>query len=365
MPRFHLGQNGWAMSSSSAARRLLDWYRSVARDLPWRRTTDPYAIWVSEVMLQQTRVETAERYFVRFLQRFPTVGSLAAATEEDVLATWSGLGYYRRARQLHSAARAIMAQGGELPRTAAELRALPGVGAYTAAAVASIAFGERLAVLDGNVERVTARLLAEVDSPKSTPARRRLQQAADDLVEASAPGDSNQALMELGATLCSPRAPRCEACPLRPDCRAARTGEVEKYPAAKARPATVEVRAAALVLQDAGRVLLRRRADTAAFLPGTWEPPWIELGAGEDARAALTRDVTGLVPAGLLGRVSHGITFRRLSIEVYAGRMDLAADAPSVVVAEAEAEKLVGALELATLPTSALARKILAAAGFQ
>ncbi len=359
-----VSQNGWAMSSPPAARRLLDWYRSVARDLPWRRTQDPYAIWVSEVMLQQTRVETAERYFVRFLERFPTVQSLAGATEEDVLATWSGLGYYRRARQLHSAARAIAALGGELPRTAAELRALPGVGAYTAAAVASIAFGERLAVLDGNVERVTARLLAEVGSPKSASARRRLQLAADELVEALAPGDSNQALMELGATLCSPRAPRCEACPLLPDCRAAQQGDPERYPAVKARPAVVEVRAAAVVLTEAGRVLLRRRPDAAAFLPGTWEPPWVEVGSGEDGRAALSGEVPGLAAAGLLGRVSHGITFRRFSVEVYEGRVEFGRSSETQV-AEAPAERLISAVELADLPTSALARKILSAAGFQ
>jgi A/G-specific adenine glycosylase len=348
------------MSSPSAARRLLDWYRSVARDLPWRRTQDPYAIWVSEVMLQQTRVETAERYFVRFLQRFPTIQSLAGATEEDVLATWSGLGYYRRARQLHSAARAIAAQGGEIPRTATDLRALPGVGAYTAAAVASIAFGERVAVMDGNVERVTARLLAEGRPPKSAEARRRLQRAAEELIDPASPGDSNQALMELGATLCSPRNPRCGDCPLRVECRASQLGEAERYPVAPARSAVVGVRAAAVVFEDCGRVLLRRRSDTATFLPGTWEPPWVQLGDLEDPRAALLREVPGLVAQGLLGRVTHGITFRRFSVEVYGGGIE-----PLGQVAEVAGERLISAVEFAELPTSALARKILATAGFQ
>lgn len=191
----------------STPARLLAWYDRIRRDLPWRRTRDPWAIWVSEVMLQQTRVETAIPYFERFLIRFPDPAALAAAPIEEVLAQWSGLGYYRRARQLHGAAREVVERGG-LPRSSAELERLPGIGPYTAAAIASIAFGEPVPVLDGNVVRVAARLSAEPEDPSRAAARGRLLAVAATLLEISRPGDSNQALMELGATVCLPKSPR-------------------------------------------------------------------------------------------------------------------------------------------------------------
>src|SRR4051812_29289561 len=216
------------------AEALLTWFDQHRRDLPWRRTSDPYRIWLSEVMLQQTRVETVLPFYTRFLERFPTVGDLARAEVEEVLTLWSGLGYYRRARPPHPAPPPIARVGG-VSSTVEGLLALPGIGAYTAAAVASIAFGVAAPVMDGNVERVLSRCLALDQDPRVSGARRQLLAAAAELLDPARPGDSNQALMELGATLCSPRRPKCLLCPLRPGCRAAREGDPEIYPVARAK----------------------------------------------------------------------------------------------------------------------------------
>ena len=196
-------------------RKLARWYEKNARDLPWRRTRDPYAIWISEIMLQQTRVAAAIPYYERFLARFPDARSLARAFEDEVLAAWSGLGYYSRARNLHKAAKAI-AELGAFPRDYAAIRELPGVGGYTAAAVASIAFHLAHAVVDGNVKRVIARLAGTADVD--------VQAAADALMDRSNPARSNQALMELGAVVCLPRAPLCDACPVARECQAKNNG---------------------------------------------------------------------------------------------------------------------------------------------
>ena len=190
---------------------MLRWYRSARRDLPWRRTRDPYAIWVSEIMLQQTRVVAAVPYYERFLKRFPDVGSLSRAREETVLALWSGLGYYRRARMLHAASRVVAKKG--MPQDYRGLLELPGIGEYTAAAIASIAYDERVAVVDGNVERVVARFLG------AYPTKRETKEQMTRWIPARSPGDFNQSVMELGATVCTPRNPDCASCPLRADCR--------------------------------------------------------------------------------------------------------------------------------------------------
>ncbi|HHL72089.1 MAG TPA: A/G-specific adenine glycosylase, partial [Bacteroidetes bacterium] len=196
-------------------RKLLAWYNEEKRDLPWRRISDPYAIWVSEVMLQQTQTVKVLDYFSRFIARFPTVTSLAAAESDEVLKMWEGLGYYARARNLHKAAQYIVEHlGGRIPDTRETLQKIPGIGAYTAAAVASIAFGEPCAVVDGNVIRVLSRLFAFAESPRSTGAKKFFQHKADELLAPDSPGDFNQALMELGATLCTPRKPGCLLCPL-------------------------------------------------------------------------------------------------------------------------------------------------------
>src|SRR5215470_3894591 len=215
--------------SAALASALLRWFSMNARDLPWRRTRDPYAIWVSEIMLQQTRVATVIPYWERWMARFPTVSALAEAPLDDVLAAWAGLGYYSRARNLHAGAQAVGTRfGGALPSCAAELREVPGIGPYTAGAIASIAFGERAPLVDGNVARVLARVFAIEHDIKSTAGSKALWAAAGELMNAlptgAAPGDLNQGLMELGATICAATQPRCLVCPLARDCDAARTG---------------------------------------------------------------------------------------------------------------------------------------------
>ena len=212
-----------------AARRLLRWYRAHRRDLPWRRTRDPYAIWISEVMLQQTTVEVVTKRWERFLTRFPTVEALARAPGRAVLAEWSGLGYYARARNLHDAARTISLRGA-FPRMLEGWRSLPGVGAYTAAAVASISFGVPEPVVDGNVVRVLCRLHGLRLPPKAPATLAKVRAFARRLVPARDPGDHNQAVMELGAVVCTPRAPRCDACPLQTPCKAAASGKPESFP---------------------------------------------------------------------------------------------------------------------------------------
>ncbi|MHC4341835.1 MAG: A/G-specific adenine glycosylase, partial [Planctomycetota bacterium] len=238
-----------SIGRSETRRRLLAWYRRRRRDLPWRGTRDPYAVWVSEIMLQQTRVAAVIPYYQRFLKRFPDVKALARARPDSVLALWSGLGYYRRARMLHAAAKEVARRG--FPKDAAGWRELSGVGEYTAAAVASIVFGERIAVVDGNVERVICRLKAHRERN-----RKRIRAAAQAWLSARVPGDHNQAVMELGATVCTPRRPACDVCPMRAACCG--RSEPERYPAPKRRPrVSVEKRPLAFCTKG-GRVLLRR-----------------------------------------------------------------------------------------------------------
>lgn len=302
----------------STPARLLAWYDRIRRDLPWRRTRDPWAIWVSEVMLQQTRVETAIPYFERFLIRFPDPAALAAAPIEEVLAQWSGLGYYRRARQLHGAAREVVERGG-LPRSSAELERLPGIGPYTAAAIASIAFGEPVPVLDGNVVRVAARLSAEPEDPSRAAARGRLLAVAATLLEISRPGDSNQALMELGATVCLPKSPKCGVCPLTEGCVARARGEAESFPRARRRPAAVRVRqTAAVVTGHAGTILLVRRAAGEAVLAGLWELPTVEAGEVSVAESLLAVRYGGRWRLReRAASLRHGVTFRAIELEAY------------------------------------------------
>jgi A/G-specific adenine glycosylase len=249
-------------------RKLLSWYRAHARDLPWRESRDPYRIWVSEIMLQQTRVAAVIEHYHEFLRRFPRVESLAAARESSVLAAWSGLGYYRRARMLHAAAKIISREhDGGFPRTAEQLRELPGIGRYTAAAIASIAFGEPVAVLDGNVERVLLRLSG------NPLAGERLWDAASCLLDAHHPGDFNQAMMELGAMVCTPRAPMCLTCPVMDFC--ATRGEMKT--AEKAAPQKKREIHYALICRGhnshSSEIFLVRRARDASLMAGMWELP--------------------------------------------------------------------------------------------
>ena len=284
-------------------RNLLNWYRASKRDLPWRRTRDPYRIWLSEIMLQQTRVAAAIGYYERFLERFPTIEALAAARLDDVLRLWAGLGYYSRARNLHRAAQEIVARhGGEFPRTWDAAIALPGIGKYTAAAILSIAYGAPHAVLDGNVARVLARLDAvrgDLRAPRrwnalAARAQQLLQpRAPRGSADADAPGDWNQAMMELGATICLPRAPRCEVCPVRMFCRARSLGLANSLPAARVKRAPESVTLAAAVLLDPrGRtLLLRPAAAEAALFSRMWQFPAIELTSVAARRVAFTGGV--------------------------------------------------------------------------
>jgi len=264
-------------------RLLLRAYDEGRRNLPWRSESDPYRIWVSEVMLQQTRVESVIPYYKEWVRRFPDLEALATAEEEEVLRAWQGLGYYSRARRLHGAAKVIRERfGGTIPNRAEELKALPGIGEYTAGAVASIAFGEVVPAVDGNVRRVLSRLL-DLGNPSAS----ELRKIADDLVDPLRPGDFNQALMELGALVCGPRSPACTRCPLQALCLARGRGTVEERPARTRRGAVREVEVAVLVAVSgpprAWRFFLRKRLEK-GLLEGMWEFPGADVPAGGGAR---------------------------------------------------------------------------------
>lgn len=257
-------------SLSEFRRSLLNWYGKSARSLPWRRTHDPYRIWVSEIMLQQTRVAAVLPYYKQFLARFPDVKSLAEAPEAGVLAAWSGLGYYTRARNLRKAARQIVGQGG-FPRDYDAIRALAGVGDYTAAAIASIAFGLAHAVVDGNVLRVLSRVVNDPGDISSVSTRKRLREVAEIFLDRKRPGDFNQAVMDLGATVCLPATPDCAKCPLKRHCEAHRLGLQQELPVKAARAAVREVPLTLLVIEREGKILFYLRE--APPMRGFWELP--------------------------------------------------------------------------------------------
>jgi len=269
-------------------RQLLDWYRAQKRDLPFRRTKDPYRILVAEFLLQRTRVKAGVPYYERFRAAFPTVRELAAATEADVLRVWEGLGFYGRARNLHRAAKAIVARhGGELPADFEALDALPGVGEYTAGAVGSIAFGLRAPAVDGNVARVLARIFRIEDDVSRNPGKAHVRSLAQALISKEDPGTWNQAMMELGATVCIPRAPRCPVCPLSGECLAAAAGVQSTLPVRAAKRAVPITRVVFAIVQRGESVLLVRR--TAGLHAGMYGLPGGDLRAGENDEAALRR----------------------------------------------------------------------------
>lgn len=284
---------GWDLDKAAHLRRqLLSWFAHSRRDLPWRHSRDPYAIWVSEIMLQQTRVAVVVERYKAFVARFPTLVSLALATEQEVLALWSGLGYYRRARMLHKAARFVADHHrGNLPVKAEDLRTLPGIGAYTAAAIASIAHGEPVAVVDGNVERVLCRLAgwdASARTGGGAALRRKIETLAGQLLDTRRPGDFNQAMMELGATVCLPRSPQCLVCPIAADC--ATRGEHKTPARPKMQSREVAHALAVRMGRQAGiynrEVLLEQRPETGSVMPGMWELPALRDAAvpGESLR---------------------------------------------------------------------------------
>jgi A/G-specific adenine glycosylase len=330
------------LKQQSLARRLLAWWDANRRDLPWRAapgaTPDPYRVWLSEILLQQTTAAAAAPYYARFLKRWPRVEALAAASLDEVIEAFAGLGYYARARNLHACAQEIARRGGRFPDSEAALRSLPGVGAYTAAAVAAIAFGEKVAAVDGNVARIMARLAALATPPPK--ARAPIAVAAAALVPADRPGDFAQALMDLGAMVCRPRNPDCLTCPISADCAAALAGEPESYPrraAAKARP--VRFGAAYFAVRRDGAVLARRRPPK-GLLGATLELPGPAWRTAEDGGASAARPFAARWRR-LPGEVEQVFTHFALRLTVYVAAVDAAPDDAGALfwVAAAKAER--------------------------
>jgi len=310
---------------------LLAWFAGARRPLPWRERYDAYAVWVSEMMLQQTQVETVLPYYRRWMERFPSVSAVAEAPLAEVLKHWEGLGYYSRARNLHRAAQAIVRDHqGRMPDTVEALMALPGIGRYTAGAVASIAFNRPVPLVDGNVARVLGRVFALKHPPRSPAGKRLLWFLAEAAIPSDRPREFNESLMELGALVCRPRAPQCLLCPLASQCRALAEGKPEAFPVREARKAR-PVRRGVLLLARAGGKLLVRQRPPDGLWGGLWEFPWVEVVGQETPAAALRRLTKELGLAGKsagkpCGQVSHGLTHFQLELECYA--LELRAPAP-------------------------------------
>ena len=305
-------------------RRLLAWFRANARDLPWRSTRDPYHVWISEIMLQQTQVVTVVPYFQRFIAEFPTIRSLATAHEDAVLRLWEGLGYYRRARQLHKAAQVIVHEhNGVFPHDPESVKALPGIGRYTAGAILSIAFEAREPILEANTIRVLSRLIAYRDDTTSTEAQRVLWRAAEDFLPRKNVGDFNQAMMELGSEVCTPREPRCEACPVAMLCPTRAEGLQEVIPAPKKKTNYEDAFEACVVIWRNGKVLLRRCEEGERWA-GLWDFPRFEVDATRGAKLQRelgdgVRRLTGY-DVGIgehLTTIKHGVTRFRIMLTCY------------------------------------------------
>jgi A/G-specific adenine glycosylase len=331
---------------------LLAWYRNGHRDLPWRRATDPYRIWVSEIMLQQTRAAAVIPYYERFLARFPTVEALAAATEPNVLALWSGLGYYSRARNLRRAAQQIVAAGG-FPSEYGAIRGLPGIGDYTAAAIASMAFHLPHAVLDGNVMRVVARVRNDAADIGAGRTRQRFRAIAQDWLDGNPPGLFNQALMELGATVCLPRNPLCLICPVAACCLGREEGVAAQLPVKLRKAVPVKIDGVLLVVRHRGRILLRQRPAAARRMAGFWDLPAPE-------------DLPHVRVGKRLGEIRHTITHHHYTLTVRTATVRTA----TVRAAETPAQPAASiAFEwfrpgrMAEIPLSTTARKALKVAG--
>ncbi len=305
---------------SGFSSRLLEWYRQNRRELPWRGHPDPYAVWVSEIMLQQTRVETVIPYFESWIKRFPTIKDLAEASEQEVLKSWEGLGYYSRARNFHNAARLVQEQfSGVLPRDREQLLSLPGIGLYTAGAIASIAFGMDEATLDGNIRRVFSRIF-DVQAPLgSTAAESQFWTLARKVLPHGHAGDFNQALMELGATVCLPKKPHCDRCPVSRQCKALRMGIISERPVVKRKPRIPHYLEAAAVIRRAGRVLLARRP-ARGLLGGLWEFPRARVSgdpAREAAQALRLAYQLRVRKERELGTLQHAYTHFRVTVHIF------------------------------------------------
>ena len=304
-------------------RALLAWYAKHRRELPWRKSLDPYAVWVSEMMLQQTQVATVIPYFQAWMQRFPDVAALAGAAESDVLHAWQGLGYYSRARNLRRAAQEMVSKhAGRVPELVTELRALPGIGPYSAGAISSIAYGRAEPLVDGNVIRVLSRLFALRGDPNRAPLKNDLWEVARALVPAAAPGDFNQALMELGATVCTPQKPRCATCPLATDCAALAQGVVSELPQLPQRAKPTAVHMVAAVATRGDRVLVGKLAPSAPRWAGMWLFPNVEVARAETPEAAVVRALSECASlrgsaTGLVCAVRHTVTRFRITLDAY------------------------------------------------
>jgi A/G-specific adenine glycosylase len=349
-------------------KQLLGWFRQFKRDLPWRRTQDPYRIWLSEIMLQQTRVAVVIPYYERFINRFPDVRALAEAPEDEVLRLWSGLGYYSRARNLHKASKQIIANhGGQFPSKVDDALALPGIGNYTAAAILSIAFEEKLAVLDGNVARVLARLGAIRGDLRESHRWQHLQKSADEYLDPRAPGDWNQAMMELGATLCTPKSPQCLLCPVAQFCEGRELGITGDLPEKRKKRASVEVLLAAAVFVDAtGQTFLlppprgKNKQAAADHIPTLvsrmWHFPTISVKGNPltGLRKYLRKFVSGAKTANLkfipAHKVLHSVTYRSVTIAPFVVRVKSLPRVPGA--------KRVPLRDISVLPVSNLTRKV-------
>jgi A/G-specific adenine glycosylase len=355
--------------------RLRTWFRRAARPLPWRQNRDPYRVWLSEIMLQQTQVRTVEAYFERFVAALPTIDSLAAADVERVLRLWEGLGYYRRARQLHRAAGQIVRDhGGRFPEDVAAVRQLPGIGRYTAGAILSIAFDQAQPIVEANTLRLYARLLAYRGDPTRAAGQQLLWRFAAAILPQRQAGEFNQALMELGSLVCLPRAPRCDECPLRALCPTAAAGLQEVIPPRQTKSAPTEVSEAAVVVRRRGRVLMLRR-DGAERWSGLWDFPRFPLAAVNDA--AVRRELAGRVlamcgvktpPAEPLTSIRHSVTRFRITLKCFVAEgvpaAEMTKNAKRIASANGHVDenkptiRWVPLAELDELPLSTTGRKI-------
>lgn len=352
-----------ASFTSSTLRRLrqdlLAWYGRSSRDLPWRRTRDPYAILVSEYMLQQTQVKTVLSYYDAFLSRFPTFEALVKAKSDDVRAAWSGLGYYRRARNLQAASRRILVDsGGQIPDSFDTLLDLPGVGPYTAAALASLVHGLPHAAVDGNVERVLSRLVEERRVLSESAPRRRIAALAQELFDPEHPSIWNQAVMELGATVCAPARPRCGECPWKPHCRAHARGNPERLPRTKPDRAVTKVERAVGVFRKNDAVLLVRRSHK-TLLDGTWELPGLDVTSPKQSRENLAQHLESwlgrrVTVGSELASIQHALTYRRVLVRAFE------ANAHPLPRHRQQDRRWVEPSDVSALPTSSMTLKLLA-----
>jgi A/G-specific adenine glycosylase len=346
--------------NSEISRALLDWYAVHARRLPWRGHPDPYAVWVSEIMLQQTRVETVIPYFERWMQRFPSIPALAAASQQEVLRAWEGLGYYSRARNLHKAAQKLVIEyGGALPHSRRELEKLPGIGRYTAGAIASIAFGQDEAALDGNIRRVLSRLFAMRLPARSPAGEKRLWELAEENLPPGQAGDFNQALMDLGTAICTPQRPACLLCPLAGCCQARAEGIQEELPVLAEKKAVPHYIVTAAVIQLDGQVLLARRP-ASGLLGGLWEFPGGKQEPGEELAETLRREICEELGAKIEVGPAFGIynhAYTHFTVTLHAFLCRLAGDARPTPL-EASELRWVAPPELPDYPMGKIDRQI-------